>query len=454
MQLTASRIVAEYRRRTPTSEKLALRARECFPSGLTHDARYTEPYPIYVERAAGSRKWDVDGNEYVDYFGGHGALLLGHAHPVVTEAAAAQLSRGTHYGSCHELEIQWAEIVKRLMPSIERIRFTSSGTEATLMALRLARAFTGKPQVVRFTTNFHGWHDHVAFGVASHHDGTPTPGVLNEVAGNVLLCPPGDIEAVRTLLSSRQDVAAVIIEPTGATWGQIPISEAFVHELREVTAAHDVLLIFDEVVTGFRCSPGGAQGCLGISPDLTTLAKILAGGLPGGAVGGRREILDWLDHEASATAGREKIVHQGTFNANPVSAAAGIAALSIVAESDVCQRANDFAADLREGLRRIVQNEGLLWRVYGTYSGFHIFTNPDRDDVSAADIEAGRYDYRKLKAATGTPLTKKLRLGMLAAGVDITGWPGGPTSGVHTADDLQSTLDAFERTARMIKDEL
>ena len=195
MSPTNSPLIDAYRRRTPTSARLYQRAQSVFPSGVTHDGRFLEPYPMYVARAAGSRKWDVDGNEYVDYSGGHGALLLGHNHPTVVEATQRQLPRGTHYGACHELEIRWGELVQQLVPSAELVRFTNSGTEATLLALRLARAFTGRPKILRFAGHFHGWHDHMAFGVGSHFDGTPTPGVLSEVAANVVLAPPGDLEA-------------------------------------------------------------------------------------------------------------------------------------------------------------------------------------------------------------------------------------------------------------------
>ncbi len=453
MQLTASKILDEYRRRTPTSAKLYERARGLFPSGVTHDGRYLQPHPIYVERAEGSRKWDVDGNEYVDYFGGHGALLLGHNHPTVTAAVREQLEKGTHYGACHELELEWAELVQRLIPSAERVRFTSSGTEATLMAFRLARAATGKSKIIRFMTNFHGWQDHVAFGVGSHLDGTPTPGVLPEVAEGILLCPPNDIDVVQRLLAGHDDVAAVIIEPTGASWGLIPTPESFLHDLREVSARHDVLLIFDEVISGFRCSPGGAQAVFGITPDLTTLAKIVAGGFPGGALAGRRDILEWLDHEASADAGREKVGHQGTFNANPISAAAGIAALRIVAETDACQRANDYAARLRDELRSLFRELNLDWCVYGTFSGFHVYTNPEHESVTAEQIESGRFDFQKLKDASTSPLTKLIRLGMLIHGVDIMPWPGSPTSAVHSEEDLQRTVGAFRGTVELLKED-
>lgn len=453
MTTPRSAIIEAYRRRTPTSARLAQQAAEVFPGGVTHDGRSLDPYPIYVERAAGSRKRDVDDNEYVDYTGGHGALLLGHNHPQVVEAVASQLARGTHFGSCHEQELEWGRWVQRLMPSAERVRFTSSGTEATMMAMRLARAFTGRPKIVRFLGHFHGWHDHAAFGVASHFDGTPTPGVLGEVATNVVLAPPGDVAATQAVFDKHDDIAAAIIEPTGASWGQVPVLPDFLHALREMTARRGALLIFDEVISGFRCSPGGAQGVYGIRPDLTTLAKILAGGLPGGAVVGRKEILGLLDVGQATASGREKVPHQGTFNANPLSAVAGVTTLRIVAETDACQRANDYAARLREEMNRVLRDERVDWAVYGSFSGFHIFTNPQRRQVTAADIDAGKFDHQVLKLSAPRTLLMKLRLGMMVHGVELFSWPGGPTSAVHTNDDLEQTVDAFRGTLKMLREE-
>src|SRR5580693_2139791 len=291
---TNSPIIAAYRNATPGSATRAGQAADMFPSGITHDSRYIEPYGLYITRAEGPRKWDVDGRCYVDYFGGHGAMLLGHCNPQVMAAVHAQLDRGTHYGACHELEIEWAELVKRLIPTAERVRFTSSGTEATLMAVRLARAFSGKSKIIRFNYHFHGWHDHMTSGYASHFDGSPTPGVLSGVAGGLLLAEQNDAEGLARLLEENDDIAAAIIEPTGAHGARLPIDPKFLTVLRELTRQHGVVLIFDEVVTGFRVSPGGAQAEYGIRPDLTTLAKILAGGLPGGAVAGRKDILDLL----------------------------------------------------------------------------------------------------------------------------------------------------------------
>ncbi|HEX4131508.1 MAG TPA: aspartate aminotransferase family protein [Pirellulales bacterium] len=449
MAVVESTLLEQYLRLTPGSARLAERARGVFPSGITHDSRWLEPYPLYVERAAGSRKWDVDGREYVDCSGGHGALLLGHNPPQVVEAVREQLARGTHHGACHELEVRWGELVQRLVPSAERVRFTSSGTEATLLALRLARAWTGKSKIVRFLGHFHGWHDHMAFGVASHFDGTPSPGVVRGVADEMLLASAGHVAATEQLVD-RSDVAAVIIEPTGASWGQVPVLPQFLKALRDMTARRGVLLIFDEVISGFRCSPGGAQQALGIRPDLTTLAKIVAGGLPGGAVVGRADVMDQLDFVAAGAARREKIPHQGTFNANPLSAAAGIATLEIIATTDACQRASDYAARLRAAMNAVLREEGVPWIVYGTFSGFHIFTNPERLPITEADIAAGRYDYRTFKAVDRRTTTA-LRLGMLVHGVDLFSWPGGPTSAVHTDSDLQQTVAAFRATVRAIR---
>ena len=447
-----SKIVAVYREKTPGSGRLADEAKQVFPSGITHDARHIQPYGIYVARAQGSHKWDVDGNEYIDYFGGHGALLLGHNHPRVLAAMHEAVDNGTHFGAGHPLEVRWAQAVRQLIPSAERVRFTSSGTEATLMAVRLARAHTGKRKIVRFKGHFHGWNDHMAPGYTSHFDGSPTIGVLPGVAENVILLESGDIDAVRNALSTDSDIAGVLLEPTGAFFGKVPIAPEFLSALRELTQQHGVALIFDEVVTGFRVSPGGVQAHYGIIPDLTTLAKIVAGGLPGGAVVGRKEILDVLDFDAAKNAGKEKIQHQGTYNANPVSAAAGVAALEIVGSTDACERANDSAAALRSQLNVVLEQEAVTWAVYGMFSAFHIFTNAKGRNITSDTFDAFQYDSAEL--TTNPPgLVGKLRLAMLINGVDIAGWPGGNLSAVHTGHDIAKTAEAFRESLRMLKED-
>src|SRR5436190_67169 len=221
-----------YRARTPGSAALYAQACRALPAGLTHDSRATSPYPIYVARAAGARKGDVDGNEYVDYFGGHGALLFGHSHPPLVEAVQRQAALGTHWGASHELEVRWAELVQRLVPSAERVRFTGSGTEASQLALRLARAYTGKTRIMRFVGHFHGWHDAVAPGGMSHYDGSVPVGIPESLVRETLLLPADDAGPVLDLLQARNDIAAVIVEPSGASWGQVALPPGFHPALR------------------------------------------------------------------------------------------------------------------------------------------------------------------------------------------------------------------------------
>src|SRR6476660_901666 len=350
---TNSAIITDYKAHSPGSGALFERARKVLPSGITHDARYLDPYSIHVARAAGSRKWDVDGNEYVDYFGGHGALLLGHAHPAVVEAVQHQVAQGTHWGSSHELEVRWAELVQRLIPCAERVRFTASGTEASHLALRLARAYTGKQKGIRFVGHFHGWHDAVAAGAMSHFDGGVPAGISPALVEQTILLPADDISVAVETMRRRDDVAAVILEGSGASWGMVPLPKNLHAELRAATKQHGVVMILDEVITGFRWSRGGAQARFGVTPDMCVLAKIVAGGLPGGAVAGSAEIMDQLDAEVAARSGREKIGHQGTFNSNPLCAAAAVATLSIVEEQDVCAKAEATTEQIRAGMREI-----------------------------------------------------------------------------------------------------
>ena len=448
--LSNSQIVSAYREKTPNSERLADEATRVLPSGIAHDSRYLKPYALYIDKAFGPHKWDVDGNRYVDYFGGHGALLLGHCHPEVTAAVTEALASGTQFGANHPREVAWANQVIKMVPSAERVRFTSSGTEATLMALRLARAYTGRTKFIRFKTHFHGWHDHMTSGYTNHFDGSATTGVLNGIANNVVLASPQDVSDVKNILENDDDIAAVIAEPTGASFGMVPMDGDFLSQVREVTEKKDVILIFDEVVTGFRCSPGGAQAAFGITPDLTTMAKILAGGLPGGAVAGRKEILDHLDFERTAEAGKEKIVHPGTFNANPVSASAGLTALKIIETTDACDRANASAEWLRAGFNEVIEKEDVSWAAYGTFSGVHIFTNPKSSRVSPSSFKPDDIEYSVLKEKRADLVTK-LRLAMAVNGVDLNNSPGAQLSATHTQDDLVYTVDAFRESLRMLK---
>jgi glutamate-1-semialdehyde 2,1-aminomutase len=342
------------------------------------------------------------------------------------------------------LEVEWAELIHQLIPSAERVRFTISGTEATHLALRIARAFTGKNKVIRFAGHFHGWHDHVCFPAGG------AAGISPGIVEDMLIVDPNDTAQVETLLSGRNDIAAVILEPTGATFGHIPTGGDTLRRLREITAQHGVLLIFDEVICGFRCSPGGAQQFYGVTPDLTTLAKIVAGGYPGAVLAGRADILQVLDYRREA--GQilpPRVVHQGTYNAGPVSAAAGIATLKQIRDTDAIERANRTAAAIRDGMNEVIRRRGLRWCVYGLFSDFHLYCGA----ASADDVYAGRVPWQQLKGGIAPSLVHKLRTGFLLHGVDIIGWPGGVVSSVHTGEDVRRTVSAFDATLKMLGDE-
>jgi glutamate-1-semialdehyde 2,1-aminomutase len=427
------------------SRRLHLQAKELFPNGVTHDLRHLEPFPIYVHLAEGSHKWDVDGHELIDYWSGHGALLLGHGHPAVVEAVQRQAARGTHPGACHELEIEWGQWVHKLIPSAEKLRFVSSGTEATLMALRLARIFTGKPKVLKFAGHFHGWHDFLIPGADLPAEGKPVPGVPGETANNTVIIPPNDPEAVEQALASDPQIGCVILEPTGGHFGAVPIRGEFLKAVREMTTRLGRLLIFDEVITGFRVHPGGAQAHYGVIPDLTTLAKILAGGLPGGCLAGRADVLASLEFRP----GKPKMKHPGTFNANPLSAAAGVAALKVVSTGQPCQIANERARSLRRKLNNLFVQREANWVAYGEFSGFKLLSGYDGPRPTSEDFVPYNGDVNQLGAAKSPGLVHAFRCAMLLNGVDLPGL-GGMTTAAHTEADVDRAVSAVAATLDLL----
>ena len=452
MAQTLQNIGTEYRDVLAGSADLYERACEVFPSGVTHDNRFRRPFPVYAVRAEAGRKWDVDGREYVDFWMGHGALILGHSHPTLVNAVTEQIRRGTHYGSCHELEVEWGEWVKRLVPSAERVRFTSSGTEATLMALRLARTFSDRKKVLKFQGHFHGWHDNLISGHKPPYDRPPPAGILPAVADTVHLCAPNDIDAVEDTLKRDNDVACVIIEPTGGAFGMTPTRKGFLTELREVTSRYGVLLIFDEVVTGFRCAPGGAQAYFGVTPDLTTMAKILSGGLPGGCLAGREDIMKLLAFQGEPEWDLfRKMPHQGTFNANPLSAAAGIAMLSKIANGEEIEKANRIADSLRSRLNEVAASHRADWVVYGDFSRIAFLAGCDSPAEDLQAIQEGAYDHRRLRSVD-PDLDGPFQQAMLLEGIDFTGWMG-LTASTHTEEDVDRTAQAFDRALDRLKAE-
>src|SRR5579872_6848490 len=323
--------VKQVKRERPHSEEIFRRATDVLVGGVNSPVRAFRAVgggPIVVDRAAGARLWDADGNEYIDYVCSWGALILGHAHPKVVEAIAAQARRGTSYGMPTELEVELASKIRAALPSCEKVRFVSSGTEATMSAVRLARAATGRDLIIKFEGCYHGHSDSflseagsglATLGIAA------CPGVPQALAALTLNAPYNDAAAVEKLFDRHRDgIAAVIVEPVAANMGVVPPAPGFMQSLRDLTARHGALLIFDEVITGFRMCYGGAQTVFGIVPDLTTLGKIIGGGLPVAAYGGRRDLMDRV-------APLGPVYQAGTLSGNPLAMSAGIASLDLLA---------------------------------------------------------------------------------------------------------------------------
>ncbi len=439
----------------PHSRDLYQRSRAAVPGGITHDVRHAKPFPIYIEQALGSKKWDVDGHELVDYTMGHGSLILGHSHPEIVDAVVAQMRKGTHYGSGHRLEVEWAEWVHRLIPSAERVKFTSSGTEATMLAMRLARAFTGRDRILKFAGHFHGWHDYAVPGNALPFDQPPS-GVPAAVLDTLTIAPINDLDFVERALSAPDHgIAAVILEPSGASYATVPLPDGFLTRLREITTRHDVLLIFDEVVTGFRWSPGGVQAQVGITPDLTTMAKILAGGLPGGAVAGRAPILELLEFKDDAVWNRtRKVMHPGTYNANPLSATAGVTALRLVSDPAVQRGAERRATDLKRGFNEAFLRHDAPGFSYGESSIVNTVVGTRYPGALTPELRHPvGVDTAVLKRRGPEGLLMTLRAGMLLEGMDLWHGAGAVLSVTHTAEDIERTVEGFDRVLARMKAE-
>ena len=438
-------IEERFREKFEASEDWHRRGRELFAGGITHQTRFTSPFAVYIEHGDGPHKFDVDGNELIDYVMGNGSLLMGHNPSAVAEAVAAQASRGTHLGGATTHEIRYAEAVKRLMPNIERVRFTASGTESTYLALRLARAYTGKTKILKFHEHFHGWHDYV-----TPESGQALGGVPREVIDTVVVAPV-DAAAVDRILSEDDDIAAVIVECNGAHYGTFPLMNPdFLQDLRDVTSKHNVIFIMDEVITGFRLSPGGAQSRWDLEPDLTTMAKIVAGGQPGAAVGGRADIMELMafrdDPEWDSVL---RVPQGGTYNAQPVTVAAGVATLEAIATGEVNARADAMARRLRDGLNEaFIQNE-VTGHAHGIASIIHVNLGAE----CSCDRDLCNMSYDEIYSTMPTEKTRAIRRAMLVNGVDMMGGRAFLVSSSHDEGVIDQTIEAFSQSLKDLRAE-
>jgi glutamate-1-semialdehyde 2,1-aminomutase len=439
-----------YEAKFAKSKALFERARKVMPRGVSHDQWYADPFPIYMSRARGSHLWDIDGNEYVDYYGGHGGKMLGHAPAAVVAAVQHQIERGTQYGAVCDLAVEWAELIQKLVPSAELIEFMNSGTEAIMYGIRLARAFTKRDKVVRFQFHFAGAYDAISVGNKKPFDVPVSAGILPSTVQDTVVIPINSEEALENALK-KKDVAVVIAEAAGSSSGVVGIHLSFYDVMRKLTARYGTLLFFDEVVTGFRYSPGGVQAAVGVTPDLTALGKGVTGVIPGaGAIAGRKDIMDLLLLKDEEWNRYQRVSHSGTFNANPLCAAAGIAYLKIIATGEPTRMANQKARQLRDALQREMDGRGIAGCVYDSgFSVVHVYFGHCHLIEQCERVVCLNADKTRDPGA-GRALFMNLALNGVKTptrGYDSF------LSAVHTEDDLKKTVEAFGRSLDALLEE-
>jgi len=414
-----------YRSKTKKSRQLYERAERVLPAGVSYFLRFIEPYPFYTARARGSKLIDADGNEYIDFWMGHHALILGHSPPKVMEEVKRQIDKGTHYGTSHELEIALAEQVVKMVPNAEMVRFTNSGTEANMYATRLARTYTGRDRMAKFEGGWHGGYDALHKAVKPPFDVPESGGLTQATLKDTVVLPFNNIEAVRKTIK-KERLAGVVIEPVLGAAGCIPVEENFLKGLRELCSDNGTLLIFDEVITGFRLAPGGAQQFFGVNADITVLGKILGGGFPVGAVAGPGEIMERMD---ALRYERSKVSFQGgTFCANPVTMTAGLTTLRMLEDGKLIGQLNRRGDDLRRQLHDVFERRGQDVQVTGVGSLWH--THFTREEVRDANAVA-RADREKLV---------RYHMHLIENGVFFLPTKAGSLGTVHTKNDLEKLL--------------
>ncbi len=443
--MTANKFDGEVRQfvaSTPRSKALQGESAQYLPGGSSRGTAFFAPYPMFVDHAEGRYVQDVDGNRYLDFMINATSHILGHAHPDVVAALQEQAARGNSFSGPTEAQVRLARVLCERVPSLDTVRFTNSGTEGTMMAIRGARAYTGRHKIAKFEGGYHGSHEYVSVSVRPPADaldpnGTSPipehPGQPPSVIEDVITLPYNDLPACERIISAHADeLACVIMEAVSSNFGYLPADPAFLAGMRELTQKHGILLIFDEVQS-FRVAPGGAQEMLGVTPDITTFGKIIGGGMPVGAWGGRRDVMALFDPTADAP-----IAHAGTFNANPMTMVAGEVVMSHLTP-DVYARMNALGETLRAKLRAVFDELEVPVQVTGIASlfGIHFTTEPITDYRSALTGDA--------------EMTRALFTGLLNEGVLIQAGGAGALNTQTTEADVDSLVDATRRVVQRVR---
>ncbi|MEJ2103287.1 MAG: glutamate-1-semialdehyde 2,1-aminomutase [Ignavibacteriaceae bacterium] len=426
---------------TEKSKRLFAEAKKYIPGGVNSPVRAFKSVggdPIFVQRGQGSKFWDVDGNEYIDYIGSWGPHLFGHNPPFIVEALKSAIGNGTSFGAPTELEVKTAKLITELVPSVEMVRMVNSGTEATMSAVRAARGYTGKEKFIKFEGCYHGHADYflIKAGSGALTLGIPTsPGVTKGNAADTLLADYNDIESIKRLISAnKNEIAAVIIEPIAGNMGVVKVKDAFIKELRTICDEENIILIFDEVMTGFRVAAGGAQEVLGIKPDLSTFGKIIGGGLPVGAFGGKKEIMEKI-----APSG--PVYQAGTLSGNPLAMAAGYAALKQIKDNpNIYKQLEEKSSYLEKGFKENLNSVGKNYAMNRVGSMMCMFFTEEKVDDFKSAVKSDTNLYGKY-------FHEMLNRGIYLAPAQFEALF---ISTVHTKEDLDKTIMAHKESLERI----
>jgi glutamate-1-semialdehyde 2,1-aminomutase len=435
-----------YRLKTPLSENLFKRAKEVMPGGISHNIHFFPPYPFFVKKTKGSKVWDVDGNAYVDFWMGNYTHILGHRPRVVVEAIEKQLKEGIHWGAIYEKQVEWAELIRELVPTAEMVRFCCSGTEATMYAVRLARAFTGRKTILKIAGGWHGANPDLSFGIKTPYEREESLGLVPELQQYTKTIPFNDLpRTIEVIHANEEDLAGIILEPVIGEGGFTPAGKEYLQMLRSETKKLGALLIFDEVISGFRVALGGAQERFQISPDLTTLGKIVGGGLPVGAMVGKREILEKTSPEKKVNKWERTLIGGGTFSAHPLTAAAGLAMLNYlkVHRQKVYPNLESKGEQVRKRLHESFDREGLDAVITGIGSLFQTHFPLRKGETLNSPHTINRFtDVEKREV--------EFRVRMLAKGIHVM-HGGGCLSTAHSDEDIEKIINAARKVAREMK---